>query len=184
MVGDAVGVLVGTRDGADDGMDVGDILGSGLGRDVGGGVGASVGNDETVGENVGWSKTSPAATQRWSACGAVRPCGSGEHVVLQPTTHPFCKFKATVMMTSLNSQACENHFTSKRRCSTLAATCLEVVADLVHEPKLDFRVGRAATHRQFIAAVGEAHPVRVLKAGAKRATCDDHTAGLAQVGEH
>ena len=116
-VGDTVGMLVGTRDGADNGMDVGDILGSGLGRDVGAGVGASVGNADTVGENVGWSKTSPAATQKWPAYGAVRPCGSGEYIVLEA----FCTLTATtVVVMSLNSQACENHFTSKRCCSTLA----------------------------------------------------------------
>ena len=43
-----------------------------LGRDdganvVGAGVGSGVGVTETLGDAVGWSKTSPAATQKWSA---------------------------------------------------------------------------------------------------------------------
>ena len=67
-VGEAVGAGVGTTVGVGIGKAVGEgvgrVLGRALGRDVGVCVGASVGNPETVGEVVGWSKTSPTATQK------------------------------------------------------------------------------------------------------------------------
>ena len=67
------------------------VVGAAVGATVGGAVGAAVGDEEgtpvgvlvetivvdkgvgmvVVGDGVGWSNTSPAATHRWSECGAL-----------------------------------------------------------------------------------------------------------------
>ena len=82
--GTAVGAGGGTAVGAGSGTAVGDSVGSavgdGSGMGVGVDVGAVVGREEgtalggcdAVGVVVGWSKTSPPATQKWSEYGVAR----------------------------------------------------------------------------------------------------------------
>ena len=70
--GRSVGAEVGAIDGAAVGAHVGKPVGSREGGNEGVAEGCEVGNSETDGLGVGWSKTSPSATQKWSENGAER----------------------------------------------------------------------------------------------------------------
>ena len=70
--GSRVGAEVGATDGAVVGAHVGEPVGGREGGDEGAGDGCEVGNCEIDGLGVGWSKTSPSETQKWSENGAER----------------------------------------------------------------------------------------------------------------
>ena len=70
-------MIDGSGEGAGDGAGIGVEVGTEVGTDVGDDVvgreeGTGLGRCDTVGVVVGWLKTSPPATQKWSKNGAAR----------------------------------------------------------------------------------------------------------------